>query len=219
MDAMASWMPICGTSGPGGALSFLGMWIAMTAAMMLPSLVPMLARYRTAIGRAGQSRPALPIALAALGYFCAWTLLGIAVLPLEAALAAIETQAPAVARVAPLATGIVVLMAGALQFSAWKRRRLACCRAIPGCRGRPPVDHSGAWRFGLQLGSDCVHCCAGLTAILLAAGIMELRAMALVTAAITVERLVPPRLHAAEIVGAVALGVGSFIIVQAAAIS
>jgi predicted metal-binding membrane protein len=58
-----------------------------------------------------------------------------------------------------------------------------------------------------------------LTAILLAAGIMELRAMALVTAAITVERLAPPRLHAAEIVGAVALGVGSFIIVQAAAIS
>jgi predicted metal-binding membrane protein len=200
-------------------MSFLGMWVAMTAAMMLPSLVPMLARYRAAIGRAGEPRPALPTALAGLGYFCVWTLLGVAVLPFEAALAAIETQVPAAAQIAPFATGIVVLVAGALQFTAWKARRLSFCREMPGCCDRPSASRRAAWRHGLRLGLHCVHCCAGLTAILIAVGIMDLRAMALVTVAITLERLTPARMRAAEVIGAATLGVGLFIIVQAAAIS
>jgi predicted metal-binding membrane protein len=36
------------------AASFLGMWVVMMVAMMLPSLVPMLWRYRQAVGRAGR---------------------------------------------------------------------------------------------------------------------------------------------------------------------
>ena len=43
------WMRMPGQSWPGAALSFLGMWMVMMAAMMSPSFVPMLWRYRQAI--------------------------------------------------------------------------------------------------------------------------------------------------------------------------
>jgi hypothetical protein len=57
------------------------------------------------------------------------------------ALAVVEMQQPALARAVPIAVGGVVLIAGALQFTAWKARHLACCRAGPGaavlCRPTP----------------------------------------------------------------------------------
>ena len=46
-----AWMRTPGQTGSGAAASFLGMWVEMVVAMMLPSLVPMLWHYRQAIGR------------------------------------------------------------------------------------------------------------------------------------------------------------------------
>jgi hypothetical protein len=89
------------------------------------------------------------------------------------------------ARAVPIAVGVVVLIAGALQFTAWKARHLACCRGEPPCGRTLPADAGTAWRHGLRLGLHCSYCCAGLTAILLVIGAMDLRAMAVVTAAIT----------------------------------
>jgi predicted metal-binding membrane protein len=37
-----AWMRMPGQTWPGAAASFLGMWVVMMVAMMLPSLVPML---------------------------------------------------------------------------------------------------------------------------------------------------------------------------------
>jgi predicted metal-binding membrane protein len=136
---------------------------------------------------------------------------------LGVALAAAEMQLPALARAVPIATAAIVLGAGALQFSAWKARHLACCREAPG-RGRTlPADAGTAWRHGLRLGRHCSTCCAGLTAILLATGIMDLRAMAAVTAAITVERLAPGGERAARAIGAVIVGAALLLIARAAA--
>ena len=52
-----AWMRMPGQTWPGAAASFLGMWVVMMVAMMLPSLVPMLWRYRQAVGRTGETRP------------------------------------------------------------------------------------------------------------------------------------------------------------------
>src|SRR5579859_6921158 len=57
-----AWMRMPGQTWPGAAASFLGMWVVMMVAMMLPSLMPTLWRYRQAIGRTGGkgvSRPAV----------------------------------------------------------------------------------------------------------------------------------------------------------------
>jgi predicted metal-binding membrane protein len=210
-----AWMRMPGQTWPGAAASFLGMWVVMMVAMMLPSLVPMLQRYRQAVGRAGEAQLGPLTAIAGAGYLFVWTVFGMAVFPLGAALATIEMQQPALARAVPTATGVVVLIAGALQFSAWKAHHLADCREAPG-RGRTlPADAGTAWRHGLRLGLHCSYCCAGLMAILLVIGVMDLRAMAVVTAAITAERLTPAGERVAQAIGAVVLGAGLFLIARA----
>jgi len=198
---------------PGAAGSFLCMWVVMMVAMMLPSLVPMLWRYRQAVGGPGETRLGRLTALVGVGYFFVWTLFGMAAFPLGVALAAVEMQQPALARAVP---GVVVLMAGSLQLTAWKARHLAFCLEAPGRGGTLPADADTAWRHGLRLGLHCSQCCAGLMAVLLVIGVMDLRAMAVVAAAITVERLAPAGERVARATGAVAVGAGLFLIARAA---
>ena len=214
-----AWMRMPGQTWPGAAASFLGMWIVMMVAMMLPSLVPMLGRYRQAVGRTSETRLGWLTALVGTGYFFVWTVFGMAAFPLGVALAAIEMQLPALARAVPIAVGVVVLIAGALQFTAWKAHHLACCRDASG-RGRTlPADAGIAWRHGLRLGVHCTYCCFGLMAILLVIGVMDLRAMAVVAAAIAVERLAPAGERVARVTGVVAVGAGLFLIAQAAGLA
>jgi len=211
------WMRMPAQTWPGAAASFLGMWVVMMVAMMLPSLVPLLWRYRQAVGRTGELRPGRLIALVGVGYFCVWTLFGMAAYPLGLALAALAMQLPELARAVPIAGGVIVLIAGGLRLTAWTARHLASCREVTGC-GRLPADASAAWRHGLRLGVHCSYCCGGLMAALLVIGVMDLRAMALVTAAITVERLAPAGERLARTTGAVVIGAGSVLVVRALAL-
>jgi len=213
-----TWMRMPGQTWSGAAASFLGMWVVMMVAMMLPSLVPMLWRYRHAVGSTGEARLARLTALVGGGYFSVWTVLGMAAFPLGVALAEIEMQQPALARAVPIAVGGVVLIAGALQLTAWKARHLACCRAAPGRGCTLPADAGTAWRHGLRLGLHCSYSCGGLMAILLVIGVMDLRAMAVVSAAITVERLAPAGERIARAIGVVVVEAGLFLIARAAAL-
>src|SRR5262249_53907731 len=158
--------------------------------------------YRQAVGRIGEARLGLLTALVGVGYFSVWTVVGMAAFPMGVALAAVEMQQLALARAVPIAVGAVVLIAGALQFTAWKAHHLTCCREAPE-RGRTlPADASAALRHGLRLGLHCSCCCANLMAVLLAIGVMDLRAMVVVAAAIAVERLAPAGERVARATGA-----------------
>jgi predicted metal-binding membrane protein len=210
-----AWMRMPGQTWPTAAASFVGMWVVMMVAMMLPSLVPMLWRYRDAVAGTGETRLGRLTTVAGVGYFFVWTLCGMAVFPLGAALAASEMQHLALARAAPFATGAVVLIAGALQFTSWKSHHLACCREALVPDPMLPANTSTAWRHGVRLGLHCGYCSAGLMAILLAFGVMNLRAMAFVAAVITVERLAPVGERASRIIGAVVIGAGLFLIARA----
>jgi predicted metal-binding membrane protein len=212
-----AWMRRPGQTWPGAAASFLGMWIVMMVAMMLPSLAPMLWRYRQAVGGTGEARPGRLTTLVAVGYFLVWFVLGMAVFPLGVALAAVEMQRPPLARAVPIAVGVVIVLAGALQLSAWKARRLACCRQSLERGDRPlPADAGAACRYGARLGLHCSGSCAGLTAILLVIGVMDLSAMALVMAAITLERLAPRGERVARATGVVAVEAGVVLLARAA---
>jgi len=213
-----AWMRMPGQSWLAAAASFLGMWVVMMVAMMLPSVVPMLRRYRQAVGGSDVTRLGRQTALVGAGYFLVWTLWGVAAFPLGVALAAVEMRQPALARAVPIAVGAVVVLAGALQFSAWKARALACCRDSPGPGRTLPADAATAWRHGLRLGLHCSRCCAGLTAALLVLGVMDLRAMAVVTAATTVERLAPAGERVARAIGAIVVASGLFLVARAAGV-
>ena len=127
-----AWMRMPGQTWTGAAAAFLGMWGAMMVAMMLPSLVPMLWRYRQAVGSTAGTRLGRLTALVSVGYFSVWAVFGMAAFALGVALTALEMQLPSLARSVPIAVGAVVLMAGALQFTAWKAHLLACCRQAAG---------------------------------------------------------------------------------------
>jgi predicted metal-binding membrane protein len=210
------WMPMPGQAETEAAASFLAMWVVMMMAMMLPSLVPMLWRYRQAVGWRGESHLGRLTLLAGLGYFLVWTSFGLALFPLGVMLAAFEMKMPALARAVPVAVALVVIIAGGFQFNQWKAHHLARCREEPG-RGRTlPADTGTAWRQGLQFGIHCGLSCANLTAILLVIGVMDPRAMALVTAAITAERLSPAGERVAQAIGAVVVGAGLILLARAA---
>jgi predicted metal-binding membrane protein len=218
MDTLAMsmmWMRMPGQTWPDAAASFLGIWVVMMAVMVLPSLVPMLWRYRRAVGGTGQTRLAWLTALVGAGYFLVWSAFGLVAFVLGVALAEAQMRLPALAHAVPIAVGVAVLFAGALQFTAWKTQHLACCREAPGRGHALPADAGTAWRHGLRLGLHCSYCCAGLMAILLVIGVMDLRVMVVVTAAITAERLAPAGERVAQVIGVAAAGAGLLLIANA----
>ena len=155
------WMRMPGQTWSGAAASFLGMWVVMMVAMMMPSLAPMLWRHHLS-----------PFtALIGAGYFFVWTALGLVVYPVGVTLSAIHA--------APIAIGVILVIAAALQFTV--------CR-VPEKGRAQPVDAASAWTCGLRLGLDCAWCCAGFMIMFLVIGITDLRAMAVATAAITLKR-------------------------------
>lgn len=208
-----TWMRMPGQTWGGAAASFTVMWEVMMAAMMLPSLAPVLRRYRQVVTAADGMRLDLLTMLVGMGYFCAWTVFGMLVFLLGATLAAAEMQWPALARIVPVMAGVVVLAAGAFQFTHWKTCHLARCREALRHTHMLPAQTSTAWRQGIYLGLHCCLSCANLTAIQLVLGVMDLRAMAFVTVAITTERLAPTGKLAAQAIGVLAIGAGLSLIV------
>ncbi|MGH2929683.1 MAG: DUF2182 domain-containing protein [Solirubrobacteraceae bacterium] len=231
MDAMAMpgggtmatsmpWLPSCGQTWIGAAASFLGLWTVMMTAMMLPSLSLVLWRYRRSVGREGGFSSVLLTAPAGAGYLLIWTLLGAAVYLLGVAVMSATMRYPALARAVPVAAGLIVLSAGVLQLTRWKAHHLACCRG-PSGRGplttarQLPTGPFAALYEGLRLGLHCAQCCAGLTAVLLVSGIMDVPAMIAVTAVITLERFAPAGERVARMIGVILLGAGSFLTLRA----
>ena len=211
-----AWMRMPEQTWPGAAASFLGMWTVMMVAMMLPSLVPMLRRYREAVRGMGEGRLGRLTMLVAAGYFVVWTLVGVAAYPLGVALNELAMRQPAVSRLVPIMAGVAVLISGALQLTQWKARHLSCCRVNPGMVLTLRTDAASAWRHGMRLGFHCTSCCAGLMLILLVLGVMNLGVMAVVAVAITAERLAPAGEPMVRGIGGVAIAAGLLLIVRAA---
>jgi predicted metal-binding membrane protein len=170
-----AWMRMPGQSWWAAGATFVGMWSLMMVAMMLPVLMPTVARVRGNAARV------------AAGYFAVWTVAGVVLYPAGALLMEWAMRSPTVSRAVPLMAGGVLVLAGVLQFSAWKRRQIACCRSA----GATCAPDLVSWRHGVGLGLRCFACCAGPTAALLVLGVMDLRAMGAVTLAILLERLAP----------------------------
>jgi predicted metal-binding membrane protein len=203
-----AWMRMPGQTWPGAAAAFVGMWTMMMIAMMMPAFAPMLARYRAAARSTGAPLARVTVAMAA-GYFTVWLIVGAVVFPFGVLLAQLAMREPRVSESVPMITGALIVLAGVMQLSPWKRRLLACCR-----RGGDVAPHSAsvadAWRQGLAAGRLCNYCCASLTAVLLMIGVMDLWAMALVMMAIGAERLMPAGQRVARATGNLLLVAGIF---------
>ncbi len=192
---------------------FLGTWIVMMAAMMLPAITPFmvgmsrLLRGRT--GRGAQPRQGTLSALT-LGYLLTWGAagaLGYAVVRgFDAVAAGGET---ATVR----AGGGVLILAGAYQFTPLKRWCLVRCRSPLSLviRYAEVATHSrgGAVTVGVRHGGYCLGCCWALMAVLLAAGVMSLAWMATIATVITAEKVLPRGELVSFLLGAALIALGA----------
>jgi predicted metal-binding membrane protein len=210
-----AWAHMPGQSLPGAAGAFVGLWVVMMMAMMLPSIVPVLSAYRRSMLERGVGRADAGAALAGAGYFVIWTLCGIVAYALGALVMAAVVQSPALSRSVPIASGIVLMAAGIWQFTTIKARELSSCREPPVREPERRAGPGAAFSHGLHLGTHCVVCCAGLMVTLLVAGVMSLVAMTLIALAILVERLAPAPVRVARVVGTIIIVIGATRIVQA----
>jgi predicted metal-binding membrane protein len=189
--------------------------VAMMVAMMLPSLAPTLWRYHRDLRAMQVSRAAEQTALFAAGYASVWTVIGLALFAMTAALSPMGTASAMAPPFVPSALGAVLVCAGVLQRSRWKARQLLRCRESCVRVFSNSRTVATAWREGCQLGIECCLSCAAPMTVLFVAGLMDPRVMAVITGAITAERVAPSGARIARLSGALALIAGLAICVPA----
>jgi predicted metal-binding membrane protein len=160
---------VCGA--PGAAGLYVAGWVAMLAAMMLPTTLPVLWLLARVAGRRGRSRPAVAAAVA--GYLAAWAGFGLVAHLADAGIGAAAGASGWLAFNAWSVGAALLALAGAFQFSGLKRRCLDRCRSplalvMRHWRGRRPLAE--AWGLGLRHGLDCVGCCWALMLMMLVVG-------------------------------------------------
>ena len=190
-------------AGPGPDLGglgwFVGIWVTMTAAMMLPSAVPAVVTFERFRGRAGL--------VAFVGaYFVAWTAYGLLA---YAIYRLIRAGAPEFAdwhQHGPWVAGGALILAGIYQLTPLKQACLRRCRAPVGL-----IAGRGSFRAGLGHGAFCIGCCLGLMLALFALGVMSLFWMAVVALAILVEKVLPGGERAAVAFAVLLLALGVWV--------
>jgi predicted metal-binding membrane protein len=203
-------------AGPGTDLGtlgwYLGIWVTMMAAMMLPSVAPMVltfARVSRERRRRGQA-DAVPTSIFVAGYLGVWTLYGLVAYGLFRLVRALGTDFLSWHRAGQYVAGGAVAAAGLYQLTPLKAVCLRHCRGpLHFILGGWRPGRIGALWMGMEHGLFCVGCCWGLMVALFAVGVMSLFWMAVVAALIFAEKLLPfgMRLPSVFAVLLVALGI------------
>lgn len=161
---------------PGGdvllpGLLYAGGWLLMSAAMMLPTVLPLLRRFDR-LTAARNDRVEL-IALLIAGYLLVWLGFGVAAHLLDAALhVAVQRSVWLTFNAWVLGAGVLAI-AGLFQFSRLKYHCLDRCRTplsfiIQHWRGTAP--RRNAFLLGMHHGVFCVGCCWAIMLLMFVVG-------------------------------------------------
>ena len=180
-------------SGPGtmglALLPFLGLWVVMMAAMMLPSVAPVAVLWTRLIsGASAGAGRAMRMSAFLAGYLLAWAAVGAVAFAALAGTGRLVTASPVAAKWLGVA---IFIGAGVYQLTPWKDWCLRRCRSPVGAlmyylgfKGR-----SRDVRVGFHHGATCAGCCWGLMIVLIAAGVMNVAVMAALAVVILMEKL------------------------------
>jgi predicted metal-binding membrane protein len=125
-----------------------------------------------------------------LGYLLAWCSVGLLAYAVSALVSVIVMASPKLQADAALFGGMVLILAGAYQFSTLKAKCLSYCRTPLGyILSHWRAGNSGALRMGLHHGLYCIGCCWALMGILFVVGIMNLAWMALLALFMFIEKV------------------------------
>jgi predicted metal-binding membrane protein len=199
----------------GGFVAFVGVWATMMAAMMLPSVAPMV----LLVDRLSQEKDtrawgrSIPVAFTA-AYITVWVLVGAIAYGLDRVVSTVDTGALAWDRAGPYVAGVVVVAAGVYQLGPLKTVCLRHCRSpLHFMRRHWRPGAMGTVRLGLAHGLYCVGCCVGLMVLLFALGVMSLVWMTLVAVVILAEKLLPYGEQASRALGLALIALGLWIAV------
>jgi predicted metal-binding membrane protein len=180
-----SMPPMPGTMGMS-FIAFLLFWTVMMAAMMLPALAPMLSLHLAAYRKdVCCLHPILRLSTFLCGYLLFWAFMGVPVffLALWAQILAVQTPSLAI-----LIGAGTLIIAGIYQLLPLQGRCLTHC--YPSAKlhyqmlqmecptARTPIQEIGV---GLRHGFVCLGSCGGLMLALVAASVMNIPAMLLIT--------------------------------------
>jgi predicted metal-binding membrane protein len=163
--------------GSMGAVVFLTMWVTMMAAMMLPTVAPMVLAHHAVARQRGEG--AISTIAFVAGYLLVWSAIG--VLPLLAYWSFAQWSDDAAQTWwLPALAGAVLIVAGAYQFTEWKKVCLDKCQSpfafVAMHDFRRGVGR--ALRAGVIHGALCLGCCWAMMAVLVVVGLMNVLWMA-----------------------------------------
>ncbi|HEX7266369.1 MAG TPA: DUF2182 domain-containing protein, partial [Streptosporangiaceae bacterium] len=199
-------------NGPGtmglALLPFLGLWLVMMSAMMLPSVAPVAVLWTRLISGASAGFGRVTRMTMFLGgYLLVWAAFGAVVFAALAGADRLLTASPTAAKWLGVA---IFITAGIYQLTPWKDWCLRHCRSPIGAlmyylgfKGR-----SRDARVGLHHGATCAGCCWGLMILLVAVGVMNIAVMAALAVVIFVEKLWRYGKPFAQAVGVVLVAIG-----------
>ena len=186
-------------AGPGTDLGGLGFWltawVVMMAAMMFPSIAPMVVMYaRIEEGKRRKGQPTQAGATATFvgGYLLTWAAAGLFAYAIFEIARSLDLGFLAWDSDGPYVAGGVIVAAAVYQLTPLKDVCLRHCRSpltFVLMHWRP--GRIGALRMGMEHGGWCVGCCWGLMAALFALGVMSIGWMVLIAALIALEKLLP----------------------------
>jgi predicted metal-binding membrane protein len=204
--------------GPGTDLGglgwFAGVWAAMMAAMMLPSLVPMAGTYaREVSGRPREgANPVVGTTLLVVGYMLLWASAGVVAWMLFRVVRDVDPSFLRWDNGGRYVAAGVIAAAALYEFTPVKAGCLRHCRDRRLLVADWRAGTSGALRMGLDQGAYCIGTSWALMAALFALGVMSTTWMVVIAAVIAVEKLLP-RVQLAT------WGTGVFLLVLAAGVA
>jgi predicted metal-binding membrane protein len=180
-------------------IAVFSMWVVMMAAMMLPSAIPMILLHNKMSSKSGITFESLAFILS---YLLIWALFSIAAVAFQ-----FFTHSGGILNASSLTTSkivsiILLLLAGAYQFSELKNTCLNKCRTPVGFfMGFWKSGVNGAFNMGLRHGLFCLGCCWAIMLLLFVGGVMNLTWVLLLTIAVVAEKTLPAGELISKVIG------------------
>jgi predicted metal-binding membrane protein len=192
------------------------MWAVMMAGMMLPTALPVLMFYSSALARRQEpSRATVRVYAMAAGYVLVWSLFSVAATVLQRVLSNILLLNPMMEMASRPATAALLAAAGVYQLTPLKQVCLQSCRSpLTLVMRHWRAGIWGAWHMGVEHGLYCLGCCWLLMLLLFAGGVMNLYVIGALTAFVLIEKLAPAGVQIGRAGGVALIGAALWLMIR-----
>jgi len=186
------------------------MWSIMMVAMMVPSVAPMVLLFASVNRRRNaRQRPYTPTAVFLGGYLAVWTAFSLLATAAQWGLQRVALLSAAMAATSAILGGAILLAAGIFQWTPWKNACLTHCRTpMHFLMTEWREGKAGAFLMGWRHGLFCTGCCWALMLLLFVAGVMNLAWVAVLSALVLAEKVLPKAKFVIRSIGVALASVG-----------